>query len=260
VAFGAIDMSGQKIIATSSENRRILTISCINKSSPEFDFVKLISALQKFLDECLSPVWRVSAKLVSSNKVLKDAWSLIFFDDADHAAADGYHEQTLNGLPQSRVFVKEILEHRQKISVRASHELAEMIINPAINLWCSAGSGRLYAYEICDPVEEEEFLIDGIAMSNFVFPAYFEPFHRPKSVQFDFLGKVGRPFQMLEGGYSTVLRGSKVFHIFGSVAKKRRFVKEDPRLKRSHFHMSSGQMRSLLRRPVRKSRPRNDAL
>ena len=68
----------------------------------------------------------------------------------------------------------------------------------------------LYAYEVCDAVEGEEFLIDGVAMSDFVYPAYFESFRKPTSIQFDHLKKINRPFQILEGGYAIVTKAGKV--------------------------------------------------
>ena len=245
-------MSGRNISAKFSEDRKILTVSCINKASTELgvDFEKLISALQKFLDECFTPAWGIPVKLVTAKE--KKAWNLTLFDDAADAATEGYHEFTFNAFPHSRVFVHEILANGQKVSVRTCHELAEMIVDPAINLWSSRSGKELCAYEICDPVEEEEFLIDGIAMSDFVFPAYFEPFHRDKSVQFDFLGKVDKPFQILKGGYCILREGNNVFHSFGSEAKKRRFEKETKRMKRSNYrYQSDGRVR-ISKGPVRK--------
>ena len=76
----------------------------------------------------------------------------------------------------------------------ASHELAEMLVDPGINLWCAGPKGRMYAYEVCDAVEEEEFLVDGIPMCNFVYPAYFDLFRTPKSVQFDHNNDIGPSF------------------------------------------------------------------
>ena len=46
-------------------------------------------------------------------------------------------------------------------------------------------------------------------MSNFVYPAYFEDFHKPGSVKFDHLKKVKKPFQILTGGYQIIFKGGK---------------------------------------------------
>jgi hypothetical protein len=213
------------------------TIACFNKATVPLgvDFDKLIAALQKFLDTCFVPVWGTPAKLIKTAKEQNGAWSIAFLDDADSPGALGYHDLTKNGLPLSKVFVKTTLEAGDKVSTTACHELAEMMIDPAANLWCDGPKGEIYAYEMCDAVEAEEFLIDGIAMSDFVYPAYFEAFRKPKSVQFDYLKKVDRPFQILKDGYSIVRKGSKVTQIFGSKAKEKKFMHEDRREHRSEY-------------------------
>src|SRR5262249_46302214 len=144
------------------------------------------------------------------------AWTMVFLDKPDAPNALGYHDLTKHGLPLSKIFVEPTLAAGEQVSVTACHELAEMMIDPAINLWSDGPKGKLYAYEMCDAVEEETFLIDGIAMSDFVYPAYFELFRKPHSAQFDYLNKVTRPFELLHGGYSLVRQGTKVTEIFGS--------------------------------------------
>ena len=212
-------------------------IACVNKATVNLGvtFKKLVSAMQKFMDQCFVPVWGAPAKLVAAKSVPAGAWAILFLDNADQADALGYHDLTKDGLPLSKVFVKTTLADGQKVSVTACHELAEMMIDPAINLWAEAPNGAFYAYEMSDAVEEEEFLVDGIAMSDFVYPAYFEGFRKPNSVQFDYLKKVRRPFQILKGGYAIVSKSGKTTQIFGSAAKGKRFGKEDRRQHRSQF-------------------------
>jgi hypothetical protein len=64
-------------------------------------------------------------------------------------------------------------------------------------------SGTLYAYEVCDACEADGFGydIDGITVSDFVFPAWFESFRQPSSTQFDFQKQIQQPLQLLPGGY-----------------------------------------------------------
>lgn len=230
-------MPTRKTIMAAFDHGQIPTIACVNKATVPLgvDFDALIKALQKFLDTCFVPVWGTPAKLIKSNDVIAGAWAIVFLDDADVANALGYHDLTPppDVLPLSRVFVKTTLADGQKVSVTACHELAEMMVDPAINLWTEGPKGVLYAYEMSDAVEEVEFNIDGIAMSNFVYPAYFELFRKPNSAQFDYAKKVTRPFQILSGGYSIIRKGGKVTQIFGSKAKEKRFKKEDRRGHRS---------------------------
>ena len=54
------------------------------------------------------------------------------------------------------VFVKTTIAAGQKVSVTASHELLEMMIDPGAQLWAQNTDGKFYAYEMCDAVEDEE--------------------------------------------------------------------------------------------------------
>jgi hypothetical protein len=85
------------------------------------------------------------------------------------------------------------------VTVTACHELFEMAIDPIANLWAQAADGTEFAYEMSDTVEEDTFLVDGIEMSNFVHPAWFEPFKHPPHTKFDHLGKLTKPFSMNQG-------------------------------------------------------------
>jgi len=77
-----------------------------------------------------------------------------------------------------------------------------MLVDSSINLYSSGPRpATFYSYESADPVEELSFMVDGIPMSNFVYPAYFEAFHKPDQIQFDHMNKVSRPFEILPGGY-----------------------------------------------------------
>jgi hypothetical protein len=84
-------------------------------------------------------------------------------------------------------------------------------------------------------VEALSFPVNGIPMSDFVYPSYFEDFHKTGSVKFDQMNKVKRPFQILSGGYQIVFKNGKWSQVFASAAKKKRFAKEDRRGHRSEI-------------------------
>ena len=167
---------------------------------------------------------------------------------ADKADALGYHELTFQGQPISKIFVKTTLANNQLMSVTACHELFEMVIDPLANLWSEAADGTEYAYEMSDPVEEDTFLVDGIQMSNFVYPSWFEPFKHPPGTKYDHLGLLKKPFSMTKGGYVIVKKKGKVTQEYGSKAKEKRFAKEDRLNHGSEYRKSKG----LLTRPRRK--------
>jgi hypothetical protein len=194
----------------------------------------LIGAMQEYIDRCIVPHWATPAKLVKTTGFKPGHWAIVFLDDADVPGALAYHELTPDGLPLSKVFVRTTLMNGDKVSVSASHELVEMLVDPAINLM-STGPDPLavYAYESADPVEAFTFNVQGIPMSDFVFPSYFEDFRKPNSVKFDFMGKVKRPFQILSGGYQIIFKNGQWDSIFASRAKQLEFEREDRRAHRS---------------------------
>jgi hypothetical protein len=201
------------------------TIAFVNLATASLgvDLGRLVSALDKQMRRDFVPIWGYPAKLYVTKKPKPDEWQMVFLDDADAANALGYHDITKDGQPVSKVFVKTTVAAGQKVSVTASHELLEMMIDPGAQLWAQNADGLFYAYEMCDAVEEEEYEIDGVAVSDFVHPSFFEPWHVAGSIQFDHLGKVSRPFQTLTKGYQIVSDGSSAHEIFGSRAKARHF-------------------------------------
>ena len=212
------------------------SIACFNKATTALgvDLDALIAAMQVFIDEDLVPVWGTPAKLVKSTGFVPGNWAMVFLDNADQAGALAYHDLTPDGLPEAKVFVKTTLDNNDLVSVSASHELVEMLVDPAINLMTMGPDPKLvYAYESADPVEALSFMVNGIAMTDFVYPAYFEAFHKPGSVQFDRLKKINKPFQILSGGYQIIFKNGKWSQVTGSASKAKSFAKEDRRGHRS---------------------------
>ena len=212
------------------------TIACFNKATTPLgvDLDELIAAMQAFINDHVVPVWGTPAKLVRSDTFIPGDWAMVFLDDADQQGALAYHDLTPDGMPEAKVFVKTTLENNDLVSVSASHELVEMLVDPAINMYTTGPDPKVvYAYESADPVEQLSFPVNGIAMTDFVYPAYFETFRQPGSVQFDRLKTVNKPFQLLSGGYQIILKNGKWSQVFGSAAKKKRFAKEDRRGHRS---------------------------
>jgi len=214
----------------------IPTIACFNqaKTDLQVNYDDLIAAMQKYIDDFIVPVWNTPAKLVKTADFEKGAWAMVFVDDADQADALAYHDLTPDGFPVAKVFVRTTLSNGDQVSVSASHELVEMLVDPAINLMSTGPDPKtIYAYESADPVEALSFEVDGIPMSDFVYPSYFEVFHPAGSVRFDQMGKVNKPFQILSGGYQIIFKNGKWSQIFGSEKKKKAFAKEDRREHRS---------------------------
>ena len=233
-----------KIHRTPVRHGRPVRIACVNKTKHVglgVPFGKLTAALQKCYDRHFLPVWGFPVKLYNTRKPKRTDWQFLYVDDAkDAAGTDGYHDLTVHGRPVSFVFVRTVLENGEPVSLTASHELFEMVIDPIANMWAEASRGREFAYEMCDPVEEDTFPVDGLQMSNFVYPAWFEPFRHPRGTKFDHLGLLKAPFSMTRGGYVIVKQRGKVKERFRSKAKAKRFANEQRRGHRSEYRKPDG--------------------
>jgi len=178
----------------------------------------VVPALQTQVRRDFLPPWGVDADLDFVPKGQQPPaghWWLVVADDSDQAGALGYHDMTPDGLPQGNVFAGTDLQFGTQWTVTASHELLEMLGDPAINLTAltmtpfdvnQPAVGRLYAYEVCDACEADQdgYAIDGVLVSNFVYPPWFESFRQTGSTQFDHQLRLTDPFQLLPGGYISV--------------------------------------------------------
>jgi hypothetical protein len=149
-------------------------------------------------------------------------WWLIILDNSDIAGVLGYHDATPEGLPLAKVFAETADGYGRPWTVTASHELLEMLADPGMSLVAfkpaspTESSGCLYAYEVCDPCDDDQYSIgkNNIPVSNFVYPAWFEWFRNPsppwgcgQHTQFIhcYDKDVGEPFQLRPGGHITVI-------------------------------------------------------
>jgi len=112
----------------------------------------------------------------------------------------------------------QVLAGDWSVSSTLSHEVLKMFINPNCNLWADAndGKGSAYSLEVCDPVEAPTYTVNGVSVSNFVTPAWFNPLAPVGAHQFDKLGLLTAPFTILPGGYMTYQSGNKVQRQWGS--------------------------------------------
>lgn len=172
--------------------------------------------LQTQLSRDFAPVWGIDAKLTfvpAGQTPAPGSWWLVIMDNSDVAGALGYHDVTDQGLPLGKVFAGTDKLNNLSWTVTASHELLEMLADPEINLTVfdqpDARTGTLYAYEVCDPCEDDAiaYKIGATLVSDFVYPAYFETSRPPGSTQFDRQQKLSAPVPaILAGGYLSSYR------------------------------------------------------
>src|SRR5947209_7528366 len=202
-------------------------VAVLNQSTQfsDADAQKSVKAVAAQIKLHAAPMWdMVPAAVVfygSETDVPADVDRLVILDDADQADALGYHDETPDGKPYGRVFVRPVLEHHGtpltgslSVSAVLSHEVCEWFGDRFVNLWADDGSGTEYAVELCDPVEQDAYEIDGVSVSNFVTKRYFDHL-APKGTQLDYLNKLTKPYSMTPGGYLLIRKAGQVEQKFG---------------------------------------------
>ena len=205
--------------------RPMLTISLINESTHDLGvpLAKLAQVGQAYL-AILDHFWPgTAARVIPSKVILPNTRSIILVDHSDQAGALGYHTLSPDGEPVGQVAVLDSLADGSSVADVLTHELAEMQVDPDINLEATAADGRVYAYEVGDPVQGDGFLLEGLQVSNFVTPAWFQAERAPGSRQFDYLKLVTAPFTLRPGGYASVMRSGDWTQIFADVATEQAF-------------------------------------
>jgi hypothetical protein len=110
------------------------------------------------------------------------------------------------------------------VSQGISHEILEILGDPGCNAWVDDTEGAEWARELCDATQGDGYVIDGIRVSNFLLPAFFEPGAKGP---YSFLGTTGKdpvsaPFTTAPGGYQ-IRRdsGTGETQVFGQIMTKR---------------------------------------
>lgn len=126
-----------------------------------------------------------------------DEWVMGLFTQPDQPGALGYHDKTAAGLPLMKIFP--LLDPSHAWTITASHEMLETLGDPELRRAAQDNKARFWAYEACDAVEDDSYLINNVAMSNFVLLPYFEPTDAPAKL--DWLGLVKVALEIRSGGY-----------------------------------------------------------
>jgi hypothetical protein len=205
----------------------IITIKNESKSAADADVRRVIRALQKQIDRDFAPAWGLRARLVFNVEHAR-AMKVVIKDVSDEAGDLGYH--FCDGYPVTYVFAQDDIKELKEYSSTLSHELLEMIADPGANLYADGfyrikhGVKRkaMIPYEVCDAVQDETYTIDGVRVSDFVLPEWFEPEHKGRALKMDHLGKIDRPFDLAPGGYTDVVAGKRYFTVFARTAQRKK--------------------------------------
>jgi hypothetical protein len=199
--------SGELLIGVQNSTAGLLTDAAVEST---------LNAINIQLARDFRPHWRHAARLVL------DRGDGAAFDADVRLHGDKKKTEWLsfhtvqNGRPEVQVAVKTIQYTSESWTVCLSHEVLEMLVDRDVNLTAFGplpGSGKkkrvAFCYEICDPVASESYSIEGVEVSNFVLPSYFQADARAGS-KHDFLGRkedgrLLKPFGVKRGGYITYI-------------------------------------------------------
>jgi hypothetical protein len=172
-----------------------MIISIINHSNGKVSDAKVqqvIRAINRQMAEDFEPYWSITCRVRLEGRSSKKPSDLsladmrgdaviYIWDKHDIDDAVGYHEKNNMGVPYGFVFLDIAEELEEEWSVILSHETLELAADPEVNLLVvgphpDPSENRrnvFFWYEMCDAVQGETYVIDGVTVSNFVLPLYF---------------------------------------------------------------------------------------
>ena len=163
---------------------------------------RVASAMQRQVTEHLEPVWGASA-IVSAFPSLDEVPS----GYATVAITEQNLPQGSGGFHYPDGGAGALINYDpDKWTMRVSHEVLEMVVDPLGVRYVFGPSladdeqGLVeYLVEVCDPVEENDYFIDGVRVSDFVYPAFYDA--RSVKQRYSFAYAANLPFHPVKGGY-----------------------------------------------------------
>ena len=202
-----------------------MIISIINHTHGKLadeDVQAAIRAINRQIQYDFAPYWSLGATLRLEGKTganpnkqsladMRGDAVLYLWDGSDVDGALGYHDLNNAGVPFGFVFTELSKKLKESWSVTLSHEALELLGDPEVNLLAlgphpgNPKQGVFHWYEMCDAVQAETYVIDGIDVANFVLPLYFTS-GEELGGRNDFLGRAHggatlRSFGINPGGY-----------------------------------------------------------
>ncbi len=203
-----------------------MLIAILNQSTKitEPQAIRMTQAIAKQVRVDAAPIWdKAPASIIyygtfapdekeMPRTVPADAHGITIVDSIPDQPSGvlGYHTEDEGGKIWGVVAASPSLDNGAQaltgdwsVSSVLSHEVLEMFVDPNCNLWASDGKGTVYSLEVCDPVEAPTYVVDGVSVSNFVTPAWFDPLAATskKKKAFDKCNQVAQPFTCLKTGY-----------------------------------------------------------
>jgi hypothetical protein len=168
-----------------------MLISVVNYSTlREEEVQKALRAINRQIAEDFQPYWSFGAQLRLEGGIgrapsedqlaeLRGEAILYLYDHVTIPDALGYHDGNARGIPYGFVFTELTKQLGESWTVTLSHEALELIADPLVNLLTQGPHPNepnrdvFHWFEMCDAVQAETYVLDGVEVSNFVLPAYF---------------------------------------------------------------------------------------
>jgi hypothetical protein len=190
------------------------------------DLLQVAAAVQKQVTRDFTPLWGIPATVDAFEdlaSVPSDYRPVVLFGDVgelssrlEYALGAQPAETLIKALESDEVAGIHLTAiTRQPFSlasvegawtVTVSHETLEMLADPYGNRLIAAAhpldpARRVcYLLEVCDPCLSTYYPVNGLPVSDFYTPWYFDPV-RTASVRYSFTGALSYPLEILEGGY-----------------------------------------------------------
>lgn len=186
------------------QTHHIAIVSTIEPGTLSLNEITRVSAaIQKQIMRDFAPIWEVQATIdyfPTYEDIPPGYWPLIIVTEA---SGPGTHIDR-NGQPIAYV------EHGTTWSIIASHEVMEMLADPSGTRVIAGDSPTAnpdrvdFLVEVCDPCQDVScaYSVNGIPVSDFYTPSYFEPLYTSGS-KYSFCGQLNGPRDVLPGGYLT---------------------------------------------------------
>lgn len=165
----------------------------------------------------------------------RQGFSIVLRDHSSDPDALADHWR-LGGKPIATVYAGDVLKLKDgswtkgvnSVSSAISHEVVELLADPLAVYYVDGQDNWMYALEVADPTQNDIYDIDGVAMSNFTFPDYWNPWgQKRRGHRLDYMGLITRPFEVRDGGYLVRYKGKRANYIYGhKFAIRQRLAKE----------------------------------
>ncbi|MBA4849036.1 hypothetical protein [Emticicia sp. BO119] len=212
----------------------MINIGVINKTGriSQADMRRAVEAFQIQVSRDLAPVYGVDA-IIRSYNVESDApagtWFTWIVDNIDLAGLNGYHfidnsASKVIGTGQKGYAVGAnsglpygIVAYRaDNWTIVTSHEIIEKLVNPYLDKQAAnvdvdkdGNASEDMLMEIADPVQANAYSINGVQVTNFVYPEYYTDAVALAGRKYDYMGVIAGPKEIAEGGYFSFKRGGQ---------------------------------------------------